>query len=104
MRRRHISEVERELGVHERELPVEELNRIAGQREHRPPPPEPMAPREWRLTEFVLHGYLLCRGCKRPTSIAPGTDRTCVHCGADRVEFVRPEPAFDPNNQRKMYV
>jgi hypothetical protein len=95
-RRLHISEAEREIGVHERDE-IEARGADMTVREPRPKrPAPPPAPKTWSLFAFLSKGYHFCRACKVPTSIAPDTTNTCTKCGSDRVVFVPPEPAFVP--------
>lgn len=93
MSRRHLSQAEQEIGIHERPS-IDELNAVC-QRQKRPPlkpefdPELRPAPKSWHLTTFTKCGYLLCKQCKAPTEYAPES-QVCVRCGSDRVEWVPP--------------
>jgi hypothetical protein len=87
MRRRGLSPAVAELGIHERELA--RVNAVVGQRDRRPKVPDQPAPLEWNLVQMCEQGYLLCRGCQRPTSYAPEST-VCVLCGSPKVEFQEP--------------
>lgn len=100
MSRRHISNAEIEIGIHERDRLIEAANLLEGHRPKRQPlkpefdPERRPAPASWSLWVNLTRGYLYCRDCKCPTDYAPETTDVCVKCGGHRLEFVPPAPAF----------
>lgn len=83
MKERHLSPAVIELGVHERPASM------PTQRERRPATPPIRAPATWSFKRFCEKGFWLCRGCGRPTELAPDQP-ICVGCGSPRVEWQRP--------------